>query len=92
LRLVFRTLATSTVAHFLSLISESKTVTLEIRICGLHSLSKSLRIAELGVTAEKFRRFIDIVDDVIVYVVVVYDVGDVCWLRLLLSFWPALIC
>jgi len=43
-------------------------------------------------TAEKFRRFVEIIDDVVVDVVVVYDVGDICWLRLLLSFWPALIC
>jgi len=92
LRLVFGTLATSTTADFLSLVSESKTVALEIGICGLHSGSKSLRIAELGVTAEKFRRFVEVIDDVVVDVVVVDYVGHVCWLGLLLSFWPALIC
>jgi hypothetical protein len=93
LRFVLRTLASSTTAHFLGFISESKTVTLEIRISGLDSRSESLRVIELGVTIKEFRCFVEIIDDVVVDVVVVNDVGDISWLHyhLFLAFRPALV-
>jgi hypothetical protein len=93
LRFVLRTLASSTTAHFLRVISESKTVTLEIRISCLDSRSESLRVIKLGVTIKEFRCFVYIIDDVVVDVVVVYDVGDIAWLHyhLFLAFRPALV-
>ncbi len=42
LRFVLRTLASSTTTHFLGVVSESKTITLEIRISCLDSRSESL--------------------------------------------------
>ena len=81
LRFVLRSLAASTTAHFLGVISESLTVALEVRISGLDSWSQSLRIIELVVTIKEFWRFFWVINYVVVDVVVVYYVGDITWLH-----------
>ena len=78
--LIFRTLATGTTAEFLRVISKSKTVILWVWICGLDSWCRELCvILELRVTVDELGGFGWIIDDVVVDVVVVYDISDVAW-------------